>query len=44
MIELAISHFLDPDSVTFDDCQVKVEKSAIAWLNQYASGEATTAA
>ena len=25
VIELAIAHFLDPDSVTFDDCQVKVE-------------------
>ena len=24
VIELAITHFLDSDSVTFDDCQVKV--------------------
>ena len=36
VIELAIAHFLDPDSVTFDDCQVKVEQTSIAWLKQYA--------
>ena len=36
VIELAIAHFLDPDSVTFDDCQVKVEQTSIAWLRQYA--------
>lgn len=29
VIELAIAHFLDPDSVTFDDCQVKVEQTSI---------------
>lgn len=44
VIELAIAHFLDPDSVTFDDCQVKVEQTSIAWLKQYASDEAVTAA
>ncbi len=44
VIELAIAHFLDPDSVTFDDCQVKVEQNSIAWLKQYAGGEAATAA
>lgn len=43
VIELAIAHFLDPDSVTFDDCQVKVEQNSIAWLKQYA-GETATAA
>ena len=42
VIELAIAHFLDPDSVTFDDCQVKVEQTSIAWLKQYAD-EATAA-
>ena len=36
VIELAIAHFLDPDSVMFDDCQVKVEQTSIAWLKQYA--------
>lgn len=44
VIELAIAHFLDPDSVTFDDCQVKVEQTSIAWLKQYANNEAATAA
>ncbi|MEL7143368.1 MAG: hypothetical protein AAGL08_14235 [Cyanobacteria bacterium J06573_11] len=43
VIELAIAHFLDPDSVTFDDCQVKVQQNSIAWLKQYA-GETATAA
>lgn len=36
VIEIAIAHFLNPDSVTFDDCQVKVEQTSIAWLKQYA--------
>lgn len=44
VIELAIAHFLDPDSVTFDDCQVKVEQNSITWLKQYAENEAATAA
>lgn len=43
VIELAIAHFLDPDSVTFDDCQVKVEQASIAWLKQYAQNEPATA-
>ena len=37
VIELAIAHFLDPDSVTFDDCQVKVDQTSIAWLKQSAN-------
>jgi len=44
VIELAIAHLLDPDSVTFDDCQVKVEQTSIAWLKQYADAKAVTAA
>ena len=44
VIELAIAHFLDPDSVTFDDCQVKVEQNSIAWLKQYADARGATAA
>ncbi len=44
VIELGIAHFLDPDSVTFDDCQVKVHQNSIAWLKQYAGREAATAA
>ena len=44
VIELAIAHFLDPDSVTFDDCQMKVEQTSITWLKQYAGNTAATAA
>lgn len=44
VIELAVAHFLDPDSVTFDDCQVKVQQNSIAWLKQYAGDESATAA
>ena len=44
VIELAIAHFLDPDSVTFDDCQVKVQQNSIAWLKQYAENTTATAA
>ncbi len=38
VIELAIAHFLDPDSVTFSDCRVKVEQNSIAWLKRYVGG------
>jgi predicted transcriptional regulator len=34
VIELALSHFLDPDSVTFDDCRLKVQQGAIEWLKR----------
>lgn len=44
VIELAIAHLLDPDSVTFDDCQVKVEQTSIARLKQYAEAIVVTAA
>jgi hypothetical protein len=44
VIELAISHFLDPDSVTFDDCCVKVQQGSIEWLKQHALDPAVTAA
>lgn len=44
VIELAIAHFLDPDSVTFDDCQVQVQQNSIAWLKQYAGNKSATAA
>lgn len=44
VIELGIAHFLDPDSVTFDDCQVKVERGSIAWLKQYANSASVPAA
>jgi predicted transcriptional regulator len=44
VIELAISHFLDPDSVTFDDCRVKVQQGAIEWLKRSADSPSATAA
>lgn len=43
VIELAIAYFLDPDSMTFDDYQVRVEKSSIIWLKEYADASATAA-
>jgi hypothetical protein len=32
VVELAIAHFLDPDSVTFDDCQVGLQRDRIELL------------
>jgi len=32
VIELAIAHFLDPDSVTFDDCQVGLVRDRLNLL------------
>jgi len=32
VMELAIAHFLDPDSVTFDDCQVELQRERIDQL------------
>lgn len=32
VIELAITHFLDPNSVAFDDYQFKVQQDSIKWL------------
>lgn len=32
VVELAIAHFLDPDSVTFDDCQVGLQRERIDQL------------
>jgi hypothetical protein len=37
VLELAIAHFLDPDSVTFDDCQVGVQREQIERLKQYSA-------
>lgn len=36
VLELAIAHFLDPDAVTFDDCQVGVQREQIELLKRYA--------
>lgn len=32
VVELAIAHFLDPDSVTFDDCQVGLVRDRLTLL------------
>ncbi|MGG6295036.1 hypothetical protein ACQ4M4_11470 [Leptolyngbya sp. AN02str] len=32
VVELAIAHFLDPDSVTFDDCQVGLQGDRVELL------------
>jgi hypothetical protein len=37
VLELAIAHFLDPDAVTFDDCQLGVQREQIQRLKQYAA-------
>jgi hypothetical protein len=37
VLELAIAHFLDPDSVTFADCQVGVQREQIELLKQYSA-------
>jgi|SRR6476646_10066640 len=44
VVELAISHFLDPDSVTFDDCQISVQRNRIEELRLYWSNQEKTAA
>lgn len=32
VVELAIAHFLDPDSVTFDDCHITVQRDRVEQL------------
>jgi len=43
VLELAISHFLDPDSVTFDDCQVTIQREQTEWLQHQWSVQADAA-
>ncbi|MDA0209020.1 MULTISPECIES: hypothetical protein [Desertifilum] len=35
VIELAIAHFLDPDSVTFTDCQISIQREQVERLKGY---------
>lgn len=35
VVELAIAHFLDPDSMTFDDCQVGVQRDQVERLKHH---------
>lgn len=44
VVELAIAHFLDPDSVTFDDCQVGVRRDRVELLKLHHKARQTTAA
>ena len=44
VVELAIAHFLDPDSVTFDDCQVGVQRDRVELLKLHHEARQTTAA
>lgn len=43
VIELAIAHFLDPDSVTFDDCRIRVQRDLVDLLKQYQKNQAAAA-
>ena len=44
VLELAIAHFLDPDSVTFEDCQVGVQHERIELLKlHYGAQQASVA-
>jgi hypothetical protein len=44
VVELAIAHFLDPDSMTYEDCQVGVGRSQIERLKQRREPATTQAA
>lgn len=44
MIELAIAHFLDPDSVTFDDYRIRVQRNLVEQLKQQPRNQAIAAA
>jgi hypothetical protein len=44
VIELAIAHFLDPDSVTFDDCQIGVDRDRVELLKLHHKARLSTAA
>ena len=35
VIALAITHFIDPDAVTFDDCQLSINHVALNWLKRF---------
>lgn len=35
LVELAIAHFLDPDSVTFDDCRVGIQRDRVELLRRH---------
>lgn len=43
VLELAIVHSLDPDAVTFDDCQVGVQREQVALLKQHYAAQTAPA-
>ncbi|WP_088889982.1 hypothetical protein [Leptolyngbya ohadii] len=43
VVELAIAHFLDPDSVTFDDCQMSLQRDRVELLQQQKQAQQTAA-
>jgi hypothetical protein len=43
VVELAIAHFLDPDSVTFDDCQTAIQRDRVDWLINQQSASVSAA-
>jgi hypothetical protein len=44
VVELAIAHFLNPDSVTFDDCQVGVRRDRVELLKLHHEARQAAAA
>ncbi len=44
VVELAIAHFLDPDSVTFDDCIIGLQRDRVELLRQQKRDRQATAA
>ena len=44
VVELAIAHFLDPESVTFDDCLVGLQHDQVKLLRQQKRDQQATAA
>jgi hypothetical protein len=44
VVELAITHFLDPDSVTFDDCLAELQHDQVELLRQQKGDRQATAA
>lgn len=44
VVELAIAHFLDPDSMTFDDCQTGLQRDRLELLRLKKHQRSTTVA
>lgn len=44
VVELAIAHFLAPDSVTFDDCLIELQRDQVELLRRQKRARQATAA